>query len=145
MIYFHKNNKKAAINLFIEEHWETIYRLSVRLTRCPVDGQDLAHDVVVRIISQQKTLTSKQGATAWIARVTYHLFIDQWRQKKNLQTKTYDNQSIDKPEALTKAWENQPCTEPGPEYAAELSQRQQQIIDALAQMSEPHRLLLTLT
>jgi len=87
MIFFHKSNKKIAINQFIEEHWQTIYRLSVRLTGCPIDGQDLAHDVVVRIISQQKTLTSRNGATAWIAKVTYHLFIDQWRQKKKIFTK----------------------------------------------------------
>lgn len=63
----------------LSRHWDSLRRMAIRLTGDPDAGDDLLQDLVERATPHRDELLGLDNPRAWLARVLYRLFVDQWR------------------------------------------------------------------
>lgn len=60
-----------------------LQRYARRLAGNPADAEDLAQEVLLKIYRYPERWPDKNGATAWLMRVTYNVFVDTYRRRSN--------------------------------------------------------------
>lgn len=56
-----------------------LQRYAHKLTGNPADADDLVQDVLLKVYRYPERWPDESGATAWLMRVTYNLFVDSYR------------------------------------------------------------------
>jgi RNA polymerase sigma-70 factor (ECF subfamily) len=74
----------------LKEHRPRVYRFAYRLTGCRLDAEDLAQDAFVRAHRAFNRYDPTRPFEQWILRITYRLFIDSLRRRKQPQTYSLD-------------------------------------------------------
>ena len=120
----------------VSPHLDKLYRLAYRLTGQRDDAEDLVQDLLLKIYPRLEELQGIEKPAPWLARVLYHLFIDQVRrQQKSPIRFMNDNEVIYETHAS-------PAAEPSEVTNSGITL---QLIDSsLKKLSEDHRILIIL-
>ncbi len=63
----------------LAQHWDSLRRMAFRLTGDRDAGEDLLQDLVERVTPRRDEVLCLDNPRAWLGRVLYRLFVDQWR------------------------------------------------------------------
>jgi RNA polymerase sigma-70 factor (ECF subfamily) len=63
----------------VQEHYQTLYRVAYRLTRSPVDAEDLVQEVCARAYPRLLEIEGLEQPRGWFLRVLFRLFVDMRR------------------------------------------------------------------
>ena len=66
----------------VRPHFEALYRAAMRLTRSHEDAEDLVQEVAVRACAELDRLETLESPRAWLLRVQYRIFVDQFRRRR---------------------------------------------------------------
>jgi RNA polymerase sigma factor (sigma-70 family) len=116
----------------IRQHYDVLYRAGYRLTRSPVDAEDLVQEVCVRAFPRLGEIEKLEQPRGWLLRVLYRLFIDQRRRYDRRHVR-----AIDEDEEFVSA-------EPGPAEEADRALTRFRVEDAWRYLNQEQRLLLAL-
>lgn len=66
----------------IEPHLPHLYQLAFRLCNNRPDAEDLVQDVVIKLLPRSQEMSQIEKLRPWLAKILYHQFIDNYRQKE---------------------------------------------------------------
>lgn len=66
----------------LSRHWDSLRRMAIRLTGDPDVAEDLLQDLVERATPRRDEILALDNPRAWLGRVLYRLFVDQWRHER---------------------------------------------------------------
>lgn len=122
----------------IRPHLERMYRLAYRLTGSQHDAQDLVQDVLLKLYPKYEELLEVDALVPWIAKVTYRQFVDNRRRYKVRHLHIVpDADEAGNPDLA-------PAIQASTEDLAEAEFNIRRLEDAVAMLSEEHRLIITL-
>jgi RNA polymerase sigma-70 factor, ECF subfamily len=116
---------------------DVVYDSVLRLTGDPANAQDLTQETFLRAFRSFDTFQAGSNCRAWLLRIAYNLFCNDYRKRRRL------------PEAFTADGDTDPfdelaTDEPGPEEAAIRLLDHESLHWALAQLPEEFRTAVTL-
>ena len=76
---------EAAIAALVERHAETVYRIAFRLVGQKAQAEDIAQDVLMRMLSYREGWLSKTSFHVWLRRAVYNRTIDIYRKNRSWQ------------------------------------------------------------
>jgi RNA polymerase sigma-70 factor (ECF subfamily) len=133
-----RQNKQPSFTALIRPHLDGMYRLAYRLTGHREDAQDLVQDVMLKLHSQMDRLAEVDAIRTWLARVTYHQFIDNQRRYRSRRLALVDDpvMSADPDQA--------PAIEASTEDLAQGEFTIIRVMAALERLSHDHQLIIKL-
>src|SRR3990172_1360042 len=117
-----------------------LYRVAVHLVKEPQEAEDLVQETYARALGSYEQFAPGSNLKAWLTRILYNFFFDNYHQKKRWVS--VDDSSAEKDES--DYWERVPAENPGPENRLLLKELRTQISDALRKIPEEFRLPITL-
>ena len=75
----------AAIALLVSRHADTVYRIAYRLVGQKAQAEDIAQDVLMRMLSYKEGWLSKTSFQVWLRRAVYNRTIDIYRKARPWQ------------------------------------------------------------
>ncbi|MBI2228517.1 MAG: sigma-70 family RNA polymerase sigma factor [Deltaproteobacteria bacterium] len=117
-----------------------LYRVAVHLVKEPHEAEDLVQETYARALGSYDQFAPGSNLKAWLTRILYNFFFDNYHQKKRWVS--VDDSSTEKDES--DYWERVPAENPGPENRLLLKELRTQISDALRKIPEEFRLPITL-
>jgi len=125
----------------IEPHLSPLYHQAWRLCGNKADAEDLIQDLLIKLYPRMDEMAGIDKLRPWLARILYRQFIDfKRRQARSPLYLAVDNSTEDSDQPL----DEQACSGPDPAQSLELSIDQQHLLQAVNQLSDEHRLVLTL-
>ena len=133
-----RNTRQQEFTAFVRPHLERLYRFAYRLTGHREDAQDLVQDVLLKAYAQADRIAGIEVPLTWLSRVLYNRFIDNQRRysARRLRLVTHDVLSGDPDLAAG--------NEQSPEAQAASEFTIRRLESALAQLSDDHRLIISL-
>jgi RNA polymerase sigma-70 factor (ECF subfamily) len=129
---------KEEKNTFSREaivHLDHLYRVAHYLVEKPDEAQDLVQETYVRALGSYEQFKPGSNMKAWLSRILYNFFLDNYRQKKRWVL--IDDSSKD--EEYSDYWEKVPAENPGPESHLLANELTTKISDALRKIPEEFR------
>ena len=80
----------SAIALLVERHADTAYRIAFRLVGQKAQAEDIAQDVLVRMLSYHEGWLSKTSFHVWLRRAIYNRTVDIYRKARPWQHSDLD-------------------------------------------------------
>jgi len=80
----------AAIALLVERHAEDVYRIAYRLVGHKAQAEDIAQDVLMRMLSYREGWLSKTSFHVWLRRAVYNRMVDVYRKNRPWQMSDLD-------------------------------------------------------
>jgi len=134
-----EKNSAAAREQFLHEavaHLDHLYRVAFHLASEPEEAEDLVQETYLRAMSAHEQFTLGTNMKAWLTRILYNFFFDQYHDKKKWIS--VEDGYIDGKESLD-YWEMVSTGNPGPEGHTLLSELNAKIADALRKLPEDFR------
>ena len=75
----------AAIALLVERHAETVFRIAYRLVGQKAQAEDIAQDVLLKMLSYREGWLSKTSFQVWLRRAVYNRTVDIYRKHRPWQ------------------------------------------------------------
>jgi RNA polymerase sigma-70 factor (ECF subfamily) len=72
----------AAIALLVERHADAVYRIAFRLVGKKAEAEDIAQDVLMRMLSYREGWLSKTSFHVWLRRAVYNRMVDIHRKNR---------------------------------------------------------------
>ena len=91
----------AAVALLVERHADDVYRIAYRLVGQKAQAEDIAQDVLMRMLSYREGWLSKTSFHVWLRRTVYNRMIDVYRKNRPWQMGGLDDASEIADGALT--------------------------------------------
>jgi RNA polymerase sigma-70 factor, ECF subfamily len=138
--------KKSSVSSreeFVREamaHIDYLYRIALHLVREANEAQDLVQETYARALDARDRFTAGSNLKAWLTKILYNFFYDQYHQKKrwvSLETLSSDEEVSDYSDPM--AAEN-----PGPERQLLLKELSGKITEVLRRIPEEFRLPIVL-
>lgn len=126
---------RGQFDVVVRPHFEALYRAAMRLTRLHEDAEDLVQEVALRACPELDRLETLDSPRAWLLRVQYRIFVDEFRRRK--RSPIVDG--CDPAEA-----DHAVSAEPGPEEQTECAQRRRQLGRVWGMLDRRQRALLAL-
>jgi len=117
-----------------------LYRVAVHLAKEPQEAEDLVQETYARALGSYQQFAPGSNLKAWLTRILYNFFIDDYHQKRRWVS--VDDSSAEKDES--DYWERVPAENPGPESHLLLKELSTKIADALNKIPEEFRLPIVL-
>lgn len=73
---------EQAIRLLVERHADTAYRMAFRMVGQKAQAEDIAHDVLARMLDYREGWLSKPSLQVWLRRSIYNRTIDIYRKDR---------------------------------------------------------------
>jgi RNA polymerase sigma factor (sigma-70 family) len=129
-----RRDKRSAFEELLGSHVEPLYKLAYRFTNNAMEAEDLLQDLLVKLYPKARELEKVEKLRPWLARVMYRMWVDRQR-----------NQGL----AATEFVEDVAELEQGPEtiepeQAYQRTITQENLLRALEELSEEHRVVLIL-
>ena len=137
MISLFANRRARQFEKQLRPYLMDMYRYAYRLTALREDAEDLVQDLLSRLYEKQIVIDELEKPRTWLLKVLYRQFIDWQRKNQRTPTRLLDEHSNEILDSLS----NQ---QPGPEQVLGQGQTQQELTQALANLSEDHRILIML-
>ena len=125
----------ARFDAVVGPHFDALYRAAMRLTRSREDAEDLVQEVALRACPELDRLEALDAPRAWLMRVQYRLFVDEFRRRARSPVVA----GGDVADADARAAES-----PGPEELMESAQRRRQLSRVWVALDRRQRALLAL-
>lgn len=123
-------------NTLVRRYQDTIYTFAHYYLGDAADAEDVTQEVLIRLWRHHKTLDLER-ISGWIMQVTRNACIDAYRKRKTyVQAVETDTEGL--------SYQQAAGTEPSPAQAAEASEFQEQLEQALNRLSEPYRSIVIL-
>ncbi len=122
----------------IKPHMESMYRVAYRLAGSQPEAQDLFQDVLLKLYPRCDRLAEIENPGPWLARVIYNQFIDNKRRymQRNLTLVTH-SEFAENPDLA-------PAVQDSLEEITDQAINIKRLENALARLSEDHRLVISL-
>lgn len=118
------------------KHLDHLYRVAFHLAKDPADTDDLVQETFTRALAGSEQFTSGSNIKAWLTRILYNFFFDDYRRSKRwFSTEHAVETSLE---------DRQADPNPGPESQALKKELDEQIIAGLRQMPEEFRAAMVL-
>lgn len=136
-----RDRRAAEFDRLMREHIPAFFRSAYRWTGAVDQAEDLVQELLTRLYPRLDELRELDQVKPWAMRVMYRIFVDQLRRQRNspvqfgLESETDEDgeqESASIPEDLE------------PEMLVERQLQQERIADAWAQLSEEHRVVLSM-
>jgi len=131
-----KKSTTASFDSLIRPHLDHMYRLAYRFCGDRDNAEDLVQDVLTKLYTRKAELTEIDHLQSWLAKVIYRQFIDNKRRqlRSPLQAIEDIGDGFD------------PAAQPHiqPDHQVEQAQFSRQLEQAVSQLSEEHRIIITL-
>ncbi len=121
-------------------HLELLYRLAYRWTERTDLAEDLLQELLIKLFPRLGELRQLDKPRPWMAKVLYRIYVDNYRRELRspvLLNKPGGAGDMDMYELAASA-------EPGPESAYEQNRIQAQLLQEFGQLTEAHRVVLSL-
>jgi RNA polymerase sigma-70 factor (ECF subfamily) len=132
-------SKKSAdcdFESLVRPHLDHMYRLAYRFCGNRDNAEDLVQDVLTKLYAKQAQLANIDHLQTWLAKVIYRQFIDNTRRQSRSPLQSIeDTTDVSDPVAHLGSQ---------PEQQAEQAQAFHQLQTAFSQLSEEHRILISL-
>lgn len=132
--------QRASFDNLLRPHLDRLYRFAFRLCRSKAEAEDLFQDVLVKVFARLDDLIDVQDRGSWLCRVMYNYFID--NQRRFARQRLISVHESHLPEKSLEALPGSVALDPAAD--AERRDNIMQIDDALAKLSEEHRLVVML-
>ena len=119
----------------VRPHFEALYRAAMRLTRSHEDAEDLVQEVAVRACAELDRLETLESPRAWLLRVQYRIFVDQFRRRQ--RSPVVDAGDSADADLVS-------SNDPGLEELTERAQRRRQLARVWGRLDRRQRALLAL-
>jgi RNA polymerase sigma-70 factor (ECF subfamily) len=131
-------NHNATFEKLVQPHFDRLWRLAYRLTGRKAEAEDLFQELLIKAYGKLDDLVAIDEPGSWLSRVMYNLFIDERRRFARRRLHTVEEGYLpgdglegfagtDNPEADQRRYE-----------------KLQKLDDALAQLSDEHRVIVLL-
>ncbi len=130
--------QRASFDTLLRPHLDRLYRLAYRLCGTKAEAEDLFQDVLTKVFAHLHDLIDVEEPGSWLCRVMYNHFIDNRRRFARQRLISVDEDRL--PEKSLEAL-------PGdldPAADAERQDNITQLDNALARLSDDHRLVVML-
>lgn len=132
----------AEFDLLLRQHVSALYRCAYRWTGSVDRAEDLVQELLVRLYPKLNELRAVERIRPWATRVMYRIFIDELRHDRSSPVQygllaAEGDASEDDEDASIDAAEEPPAL-------VEQQLTQQRIVTAWAQLSDEHRVVLSL-
>jgi RNA polymerase sigma-70 factor (ECF subfamily) len=123
------------------EHLDHLYRIAFHLAKEKDQAQDLVQETCLRALNSWLQFTPGTNLKAWLTRILYNFFFDQYQEKKRwISTNAQTSPMADEP----KQWNIAEGPNPGADAPILESELRMKISDALRKIPEEYRLPLLL-
>ena len=129
---------KATFEKIVRPHLDRLYRLAYRLTGQKAEAEDLFQELLIKAYGKLDDLVAIDEPGSWLARVMYHLFIDERRRFARRRLHTVEEGFLPGEGLEGLAGGNDPVGD------NERLQKLKQLDLALSQLSEEHRVVVLL-
>jgi len=131
-------NDNLVFERIVRPHFDRLYRLAWRLAGAKAEAEDLFQELLIKAYQMLDELVEIDEPGSWLSRVMYNLFIDEQRRYARRRMHTVDEGQLagDGLQGL-----------PGGETPAAVSERLERahrLDEALARLSDEHRVLVLL-
>ena len=117
-------------------HLDHLYRVAFHLAKEPDNAQDLVQETYARALDSYEQFSPGTNMRAWLTRILYNFFFDQYHQKKKWVS-VEDSASTE--EAASDYWERVVGENPGPENHILDKELNVTITEALRKIPEEFR------
>ncbi len=130
--------QNLAFERLVQPHFERLYRLAWRLTGAKAEAEDLFQELLLKAFGKLDDLVEVDEPASWLCRVMYNLFIDERRRfaRRRLHT-------VEEGRLPGDGLEGIPGVE-DPVRDNERLEQLQRLDNALAQLSDKHRVVVLL-
>ena len=118
-----------------------LYRVAVHLAREPDDAQDLVQETYLRAISAYEQFIPETNMKAWLTRILYNLFIDDYHKRKRWIS---TEEGFIGEKGTAGDWEMASAESSGPEGNVLMWERNAKIADAIRKLPEEFRTTIVL-
>ena len=132
------HNRSATFDRLIRPHMERLYRFAYRLTGSKPEAEDLFQDVLLKLFGKLDDLIEIEELGSWASRVMYNHFIDNRRRFSRQRLVSVDEGQL--PPGGVEAF----AGSDSPEQDAERLDNIIRLDNALAELSDEHRLVVLL-
>ena len=130
--------QNLAFERLVRPHFERLYRLAWRLTGAKAEAEDLFQELLVKAFGKLDDLVEVDEPASWLCRVMYNLFIDERRRFARRRLHTVEEGYLP-----GDGLEGVPGAE-DPVRDNERLEQLQRLDNALAQLSDEHRVVVLL-
>lgn len=122
----------AAIAALVERHADVVYRIAFRLVGKKAQAEDIAQDVLMRMLSYHEGWLSRASFHVWLRRAVYNRTIDIYRKNRSWQMSDLS------------AADDIADVQPAPDNALATQEVQDQISAAMIELPLRQRMAVTL-
>ena len=135
--FFTRTNQadKQFENL-VRPHMDRLYKVAFRFCGNQHDAEDLIQDVLLHLYSKRDEMAGIEKLQPWLVKVVYHKFIDQTRRDSRSPIAYCDS--------LDEVLQQKSNSKDLPESQLERENQIQHLMSALGQLSDEHRIVITL-
>jgi len=137
---FSRDRGAADFDRLLREHVPALYRAAYRWTGTVDQAEDLVQDLLVRLYPRLDELRALDQVKPWALRVMYRLFVDRLRRQHNSPVRFEGDLDEDGAEDRYDGL----AGELEPEVLVERELAQERIVAAWSQLSEEHRVVLSM-
>lgn len=136
-----RDRHAAEFDRLMREHIPALYRSAYRWTGAVDQAEDLVQDLLIRLYPRLEELRDLDQVKPWALRVMYRIFVDQLRRRRNspvqfgLDTDADEEREADHISVSEDA---------EPDVLVERQLTQERIAAAWAELSEDHRVVLSM-
>jgi RNA polymerase sigma factor (sigma-70 family) len=136
-----RDPRAAEFDRLMREHIPALYRSAYRWTGAVDQAEDLVQDLMTRLYPRLEELRNLDQIKPWAMRVMYRIFVDQLRRQRNspvqfgLETVQAEDAEGDRADLADAA---------EPDTLVDRQLAQDRIVAAWAQLSEDHRIVLSM-
>ncbi|NJD03334.1 MAG: sigma-70 family RNA polymerase sigma factor [Ruminiclostridium sp.] len=136
-----KSGDVAAFEQLIESYQKKIFNMALRMLGNYDDAGDLTQEVLIRIYKSIRSFKEQSSFSTWIYRITTNVCLDEIRRRKNRKVISLDEEIKLDDGDMKRQIESD---EPSPEETAEAEDLKKIVNDAIARLSEEHRIAIVL-
>ena len=131
-----RKDSHAQFEKLVSPHFNNLYKLAYRLTGQRDNAEDLVQDLLLKIYPRLEEMQGIDKLAAWLSRVLYRLFIDQYRQRQRSPITLMSDEDV--------IYDTHASNMAGPSDVANSELTQELINSALEQLHEDRRILIML-
>lgn len=136
-----RDRREAEFDRLIRQHIPAFFRSAYRWTGAVDQAEDLVQELLTRLFPRLDELRALDQVKPWAMRVMYRIFVDQLRRQRNSPVQFgLESEADDESERE----EASIAADLEPEMLVERELTQERIAAAWAQLSEEHRIVLSM-
>lgn len=133
-----RESHQANFEKLVRPHLDRLFRLAFRLTGSRPEAEDLLQELLIKAYGKLDDLVEIDAPGSWLARVMYHLFIDEQRRFRRRRMHTVEEGFLPSGGLEGLAGGEDPVRD------HERLEKLHQLDLALAQLSDEHRIVVLL-